>query len=358
MRDALRYNLLMKHRPRLGLFLFLFPLLLGSAACAPGGPDGPFAVYLERLGRSLDTTPGTPLLPTPVPRPPRTGALRIDLPPGNLDALDFLELRGCELQVTVGKANSSLGRLARDSQRLLLDLEYLRLAPACVEQLRGAGEQALANQLEAEWARKRAQLPARIFNATLANSEFRDLWKPAALAPGYPAGAGSTPVTALETISTLAKRWLAGDYSADNEAFELLLYDASLGDAGTLWRALGHQAAWLEQADRLVTARLDRGPLCAPDRRPEAAEIVPNVVRKFFIAGIQPRAAELGRRYHALLPPVQALEQQLDAVLPGDYRHWRNARDTALAHMADSPRRHVQRIQALLDSCGGIHDRG
>lgn len=346
----------MKLQPRLGLLLF--PLLLGIVACAPGGTDGPFAVYLDRLGRSLDVNPGTPLLPTPVARPPRTGALRIDLPRGNLDALDFLDLRGCELQVTVGKANSSLGRMARDSQRLLLDLEYLRLAPACVEQLRGEGEQTLANQLQAEWARKRAQLPARIFNATLANSEFRDLWKPAALAPEYPGRAGSTPVTALETINALATRWLGGDYSADNEAFELLLYDASLGDAGTLWRALGHQAAWLEQANQLVKVRLDRGPLCAPDRRPEAAEIVPNVVRKFFIAGIQPRAAELGRRYHALLPPVRALERQLDAVLPGDYRSWRDARDAALAHMADSPRHHAQRIQALLASCGGIHGRG
>jgi hypothetical protein len=333
--------------------LFLVPLLLGTVACAPGGVDGPFEVYLDRLARSLGDTPDRPLLPTPVTRPPRTGALRIALPTGNLDALDFLDLRGCDLQVTVGKANSSLGRMARDSQRLLLDLEYLRLAPACVERLRGEGEQGLADQLQSEWERKRTQLPARIFNATLANSEFRDLWKPTALA-GYPTSAGSTPITALESINTLATRWLAGDYRADNEAFELLLYDVSLGDAGTLWRALGHQGAWLDQADRLVNARLERGPLCTPNRRPEAADIVPNVVRKFFIAGIQPRAAELGQRYHALLPPVQALEQQLDAVLPGDYRSWRDERDAALSHMADGPRRHAQRIQALLDSCGGF----
>lgn len=349
---CLRYKVLMMLPLR--YTLLLATLLLGASACAPGGVDGPFEIYLDRLARSLGDTPGRPLLPTPVTRPPRTGALRIDLPPGNLDALDFLDLRGCDLQVTVGKANSSLGRVARDSQRLLLDLEYLRLAPACVERLRGEGEQALADQLQAEWERKRAHLPARIFNATLANSEFRDLWKPAVLT-GYPASAGSTPVTALESINALATRWLAGDYRADNEAFELLLYDTSLGDAGTLWRALGHQAAWLDEANRVVDTRLDRGPLCAANRRPEAADIVPNVVRKFFIAGIQPRAAELGQRYHALLPPVQALEQQLDAVLPADYRNWRNERDAVLARMAESPRRHAQRIQALLDSCGGIH---
>lgn len=336
----------------------LIPLLVSLAACAPGGIDGPFETYLDRLGRSLDATPARPLLPAPVARPPRTGSLRIDLPPGNLDALDFLDLRGCDLQVTVGKANSSLGRLARDSQRLLLDLEYLRLAPACVEKLRDENHAALADQLQAEWTRKRAQLPARIFNATLANSEFRDLWKPAVLAADYPATAGSAAITALEQIDALARRWLSGDYTTDNEAFELLLFDASLGDAGTLWRALGHQAAWLDEANRLVDARLARGPLCAPRRRPAAADIVPNVVRKFFIAGIQPRAAQLGQRYHALLPPVQSLEQQLAAVLPGDYRDWRNGRDAALAQMADSPRRHVQRLQALLDSCGGIQGQG
>ena len=351
-----RYNLMMSRF--LNRVLCLLPLMLGTAACAPGGVDGPFELYLDRLGRSLDEETGTPQATTPVARPPRAGALRIDLPPGNLDALDFLDLRGCDLQVTVGKVNSSLGRLARDSQRLLLDLEYLRLAPACTEMLRGEGETTLASRLQVEWQRKRAQLPARIFNATLANSEFRDLWKPDSLDTAYPENVSSETVTALENIDALATRWLSGDYSADNETFELLLYAASLGDAGTLWRALGHQEAWLAEADRLVNRRLRRGPLCAPDRRPAAADIVPNVVRKFFIEGIQPRAADLGQRYHELLPPVQSLEAKLAPVLPDSYRAWRDARDAELARMADSPRRHVGRILALLESCGGIHGNG
>jgi len=333
------------------------PLLLSLTllvSCSSGGTDGPFSVYLDRLARTLDVPAGEPMLPTPAPRPPRTGALRIALEGGSLDALDFLDLRGCALQVTVGKRNSSLGKLASDSQRLLLELEFLRLGPDCVQHQRDQGETALAAQLEGELVRKREQLPALIFNATLANEEYREFWRPVSPSDIYPGDSSSEAVLALENVTALARRWLAGTYDADNMEFEILLSEIAAGDGGTLWRALGHQSAWLEVADRLLQSRLERGPLCGPNRRPEAADIMPNVVRRFFVDGIQPRSARLGQRYHLLVPPVQALESLLAEALPPDYRNWQHARDTALERYAQAPARHVQQIQATLSSCGGI----
>ena len=94
-----------------------------------------------------------------------------------LDALDFLALRGCALQVTIGKRNSSLGRLAPPSQALLLDLEFLRLAPACIDQLRAQQETELADLLRSAANHKRADLPRRVFNATLGAEEFQSFWQ-------------------------------------------------------------------------------------------------------------------------------------------------------------------------------------
>ena len=105
------------------ILLWAVSLLL-LAACDGDKSDTAFERYLSRLANSLGED--APELTTPeLPFPPRASRLKIEIPKGTLNALDFLALSGCDLQITVGKRNSSLGRFARDSQRLLLELELL-----------------------------------------------------------------------------------------------------------------------------------------------------------------------------------------------------------------------------------------
>ena len=324
--------------------------LLTLTGCAKPSADTPFEVYLERLGRTLDAGTQNLVLYQPIPRPPRPGQLRLDIPSDKLGTLDFMDLRGCELQVTIGKGNSSLGRLARDSQKLLLALEYLALAPNCIEFLQAEGETELANTLVQAQRQKADLLPALIFNATLASEEFRALWRPTPLTPDYPSSTSSAVVTALDNIQKSASRWLTGDYSADNLRFELQLSEVSRGDAGQLWRALAHQGQWLDAAN----AKLERrGPICTDNLRPDAADILPNVIRKYFIDGIQPRAAKLGRRYHQLTPPVFALEALLKPSLPSGYLSWSEERNSALNKLIQAPKQHVLQLQNTLVGCDG-----
>jgi hypothetical protein len=323
--------------------------LLGG--CGAGGPQEDYRQYLTRLARTLEmasVAPGhasTPALP-----PARD--LRLDLPPGNIDALDFLALSGCAVQITIGKRNSSLGRMARPSQRLLLDLEFLRLAPDCIAYQRREGEEALAATLEEAWELKRVQLPSQVFNATLGSSEYRAFWRARAPAPDYPAATGSALITAMEELNGHVRRWLQGDFTADNQDVELLLGKVAGGDGGALLRALAAQASALAAADQILAARMAGGPLCGPGWRPAAADILDTVVRKFFIGAIQPRAAALNRRYHELLPPVTELEQMLEPALPPAYQAWRGQRDEQLAALAEAPRRHVQALLAIQEPCG------
>ncbi|MEP5567119.1 MAG: DUF3080 family protein [Halioglobus sp.] len=330
--------------------LFLMFGLLTLNGCGEPTADTPFETYLDRLGRTLDVGTKSVVLYQPIPRQPRPGQLRLDIPSDKLGTLDFMDLRGCELQVTIGKRNSSLGRLARDSQKLLLALEYLALAPACVEYLQAEGETELARKLEQAQRQKSDLLPALIFNATLAGEEFQALWRPTPLTGNYPTDTSSAVVTALENIHTSVGRWLAGDYSANNLTFELQLSEVSRGDAGQLWRALAHQGQWLDAANAKLKRR---GPICKDNLRPESADILPNVIRKYFIDGIQPRAAMLGRRYHQLTPPIFALEALLRPDLPPDYLSWSEGRNSALGKLTQAPKQHVLQLQQALDGCHG-----
>jgi hypothetical protein len=322
------------------------------AACQGDGPESQFRDYLARLGRTLDVEV-PPVATTPVPTAPRSGALQLSVPPGSLDSLDFLAISGCAVQVTIGKRNSSLGRMARPSQRLLLELEYLRLAPECIVYQRERGREDLASALQQAWDQKRIQLPARIFNATLGSPEFRSFWRAGKTGSVYPEGTGSGPPAALRAISEQAQHWLAGDFEADNLGFELLLSEVATGDGGDLARALAGQGDWLAAADAMLAARAARGPLCSGKLRPAAADILPNVVQKVFVGTLQPRAAVLGRRFHELLPPLQALEDSLADHLPEAYSHWREERDALLERSSGAPRRHVQALIALQEPCAG-----
>ncbi len=167
----------------------------------------------------------------------------------------------------------------------------------------------------------------------------------------YPANTSSAVIDALLQINHLAQRWLGGDYRADNLQFELLLSAVAGGDGGALLQALDSQAAWLAAASGIVVERLRRGPLCGPHQRYAAADILPNVIHRYFIGGIQPRAAALNRRYHQLVPPVTTLEDMLAETLPENYRHWQRARQVRFGAATDAMKKHVQQLQIMRRPC-------
>ena len=333
---------------------FLAAALCAAALCLAGcsrdGAQDRLADYLQRLSRAL----GTDIQPgelRSIPAPPRWTSLQIPLEGGSIDGLDFLRLRGCALQETVARRNSSLGRVAPPSQRLLLELEFLDRVEPCIHFQREQGENALAELLTESAALKKVQLPALIFNATLGGEEYRNFWRSTDLSADYPSNTSSLVTTALENITANATRWLAGDYTADGRAFELDLSDVARGDGGELLAALSLQAAYLDAGSAALHAQAERGPLCRPQLRPARANILRNVATRYFVGEIQPWSAALGRRAHALLPPLQTLEVQLAPTLPAALSDWRKERNTAIDRRTGAPRRHVSALQTLLGSC-------
>jgi hypothetical protein len=329
----------------------LATLVVLLTACAGDPDEAALSEYQTRLSRvlSVDIPPPTP--PTGLTAP-RAAALQQDIAGGSLGTLDFLTLTGCELQVTIGKRNSSLGRFASASQRLLLDLEFLRLALACIEHQRAKQRNELADLLTEAQALKRLQLPELIYNATLAGPEFRALWARPDTLQGYPSTTGTAVIQSLHGLLALSDQWLAGDYQADNRSFELLLGEIARGDAGALMLALERQAVALRRASAMAQQRLDAAPLCLQQRPTPQGRILDTVVRSYFIAALQPRAADLNRRHHDLLTPITELEERLETALTADYRQWKTQRDARIERFLAAPLEHVRSIRPLLAQCG------
>ncbi|MEP0202908.1 MAG: DUF3080 family protein [Halioglobus sp.] len=321
-----------------------------TTACSQNDDTARYERYLDRLARPLSTD--VPRIREPARlRSPAVAELQLAIAPSKLDALDFLSLSGCQLQVTVGKRNSSLGKFAPPSQRLLLELEFLQFAPACIAHLRSQNETGIAQLLESTHADKLLQLPGRIFNATLGSQEFATFWQQPNRLGDYPRNTSSAVISALEAINAHTLRWLSGDFAANNLEFELLLSEVARGDGGALAKALSSQDLWLSGANTMLQVTRAAGGLCDTGFKPASATILENVVRKYFIGEIQPVAATLNRRHHQLIPAIEALEESLFSALPDSYRSWRKIRQETLTQAATAPRRHVQQLKTLLDPC-------
>ena len=220
-----------------------------------GQPDVPL-----KIDRSETGTAQPALAPNRPVTPPVAADLQLDIPEDALDTLDLVSLSRCTLQTTVRKCNSRLGQHAKPSQRLLLALEYLRLAPPCIELLRNR-HPALVNILDATWHQRQTQLPALIFNATLGSDEYRSLWLNPRAPAAYPPARPTAAVSALQVINRDVRRWLSGDYQAQNRDFELLLSEVAGGDAWQCCSRVGRGAEkHSTQNERATTCKHSSGP--------------------------------------------------------------------------------------------------
>lgn len=313
--------------------------------------------YLTRLERAVeDHRP-----PAPLQRPPRLNEARLKklaIQSGAISLIDFLALSGCELQINIGRRNSTLGRNASSSQALLLDLEFLHQAPPCIAMLKSQGDEQLANTLEVMAAERKHFLPQRIFNALLAGPEFLALWRLPPELDNYPARVGSDVVASLDYFDAAIRQWLNGDYSINfathNTELEGHLATLRSGDGGALLLASTILNKALEQASKLLTHSNENRPLCPQGRVSRRAEIAQNVVAKFFTAQTQPWLASVHARRHSLMAPIISIEAQLAGVLSTNYRQWQQQRNEALIATATAPRDHIATIKTVFSSCTSV----
>ena len=269
-----------------------------------------------------------------------------------LGLLAFLSLDDCELRYVIARHNSALGKVASPSQRLHYQLDFLRHAPACIVTLRAQGKIQTAATLRAVMDEKKQRLAWFIWQGSLGEKEFRQFWQAGNPEDNYPDNTGAALITALEQLSSWVGQWLNGDYTIDIKAYEMSLSVIRAGDGGALYRALSMQQRALNQVNTLFdNEALVQQRICPRGQPTTQAEILQNVVSKFWIQGLQRRSAALNRRYFALMPTLQALEQQLEEGEPKAYFDWRQQRDEQLKQFLAAPKAHSLRINTLYQQC-------
>ncbi len=317
--------------------------LLLFAACER---DAPIAVndYTARLSRTLDL----PVADKPIIQPirlPRKRDLSLTYSEESIDLLEFLRMGDCELQQLVAERNSSLGRLAQPSQRLVYEINFLRAGMTCVDELEGKGSE-LADRLRSVLDSKAQELPMRIWEALPGGEEFRSFW----------AASGSLPdaqvIQAVSQLNADVSRWLSGDYAVDASQLEANLQQIALGGGGRVLNSWSHLKADLEVATRLLNARAASKPLCFEGMHNPEADIFKRVVNLFFVAGVQKDVAALNRVTFDLMQQINALEGLLQAIEPAAYSRWREQRAETVQLGRQSVTDHVAAIQPLFLQCG------
>jgi hypothetical protein len=332
--------------------LFVGWLVSLITGCSPPeqGPEQ-LLDYSQRLARTLETAEpahNAVLIP---PRIQDANITPLEIPAGKLTLLDFLALSDCALQVNIGRRNSSLGRTASPSQILLLDLEFLALAPSCVKTLQLQAETSLVDALTVSIAIKTQYLPHRIFNAVLAGPEYRQFWQLPHELGQYPSAVGGDVLDTLHWFEHATKQWLSGNFQFQNDQLEKRLYELRAGDGGALLLATVNQARSLQRANQLLASRAAAGPLCPNGSSSTQAKTLETVVVKYFATGVQTWLADLSRRERQLTSPIKNMEAQLATVLPLSYRQWVDRRLNTLFLLRDTPREHIASLQDLATTC-------
>ncbi len=333
---------------QLKALIALFTLLL--TACSPPTFDNHLDTYVDRLTRVLELELTPVQLPMP-PALPRPRDLQADpaVETGDIDVLDFMALQGCELQQTIAGNNNQLGRLASHSGQLVYTLSFLAQAPACIAHLTAEGETSLAEALTRETQRKRERLGTHIYMATLGGEEWRSLWKPSPRQLDPIALGISDTTNALQSLLGQSRRWLAGDYRVDSKALELELAALRSHAGGDLMRQLAQQMIALSVLNQALSRRGE--PACHSSTDPKA-EILANVVRKYFVGQVQVRSVALNRTHQQLMQSITGLEALLNDHAAPAYSQWMQARDQWLHVALDAPSSHVSSLRPAMEECG------
>lgn len=341
-------TVLRRHTHR-AVAILTFALLVVSCSSSELG-GGKLENYVSRLSNAS----GIPIpegITLSLSKPPA-----LIPPPASNDAdslslIDFLALSGCELQANIAKRNTTMGRSASASQQLILDLEFMRLAPACIDKLESDEEDDIAELLRSSLTRRSDQLVYSLAQAIMGDTEWREFWRIPALLGDYPVNASGDVAQSLWELSQRTKRFLSGHWSPADEALEPLLATLRVDAGGQLLRAAIIQEKALVQANQILTAAQEADKYCSSGRPSEAGTITKTIVAKYFAGDVQVWSSMVSQRHYEIRGAVSDIETTLAKALSGPYAIWAQARDKRLDALFSAPRQHVSVVQTALDHC-------
>ena len=225
------------------------------------------------------------------------------------------------------------------------------MSRACVTLTEEKGEDSVADTLQENIELRRANLPTRIFAATLAGPEWRKFWEQPMLLGSYPESASGDSAQALWELSRRLQRFLDHSWSAADEDVEPLLSALRANSGGQLLAAAALQSDYLEHANDLLRDADKKGIYCKSQAITEAGTITKTVVAKYFASDVQQWSAQVSQRHYEIQPALIALESQLTSTFPQRYLDWVTERNALLHRLYAATREHVAVIRKTVNAC-------
>jgi hypothetical protein len=342
----------------------LFSLLL-SACQSRDSSEYIFENYLYRLSNSLQvdneslstlsaSSPSAQALSSY----PARRELQSDIPSININLLEFLRLSECELQRHIGQRNGGLGRVMGATQQLIYDVKFIALAKQCLSQLDPKSR--LSTTLRLAYDHKRQYLSSSIWNASFASKEFAYLFSLGA-SPLSLSAALEQPLqlnNALKNITQKYDRLISDDFSVDSiddiETYYQVIESSKR--MGELRLSLQATTRMLQQADEILSIRINEKPLCRQQQSNPQFTIVNNVFYKYYIGQVQPYIAGLHKQATNVFSVVDELVNIQDEnhtlhvfwdnVYRSDNSEWQLFNQQVKTH--------TLHWQALLKQCGKL----
>lgn len=340
MRDVGRRASVLTKRP-VRLTLFALCLVLSLTGCDSSGKlAAELNEYRSRLSSVVDKPEPEVSGLTPLTYP-AFSTLRHTIPDMTINLREFYGLPGCDIVQLVGQRNTALGKTHTPSFRYVYEVDLINALEACIV---SADEQTEAT-LRQWLAAKREALPLAWANMLQLSPEMRRMLTHNS---GYVTNAADDQFNALwQALKYLST--LRGSTDATREEVESALKTINnhpipakmIRSQQQLISQLSVMTPWLERH----TAELP----CKATRQEANVTYLNNVFSKFFIARIQPTAANINQ-YHYKLEPVfgqliaeQSLHPEFKALLQ---KHF----DTFEVYRREMSE-HVEFWQQLLDKC-------
>lgn len=334
-------------------------VLLLSGCSEP--PEGFLHDYSYRVGNAIEQ-PFDLGFTTKLPSYPAKRLRSLEVEPIREGLLDVLDLRRCGLMELIGERNSSLGKLALPSQRLIYETRFLPPLRACISRLAAEQNpdeetQSLLQRLRHIETIKQTNYPRVVSNALFNSDEISQHF-----------AMGGQPLSTTHSLASLQMalehqqyladmarqaHWDSPNWIGNLEKDYAAFYRSRFGTDWLYSLVLLTQT--LDQTAAAIETRLARRPVCFNKTPTPQARIIRNVFQRYYAGELQPWMSVVDRngrlwRQHWLdllehLPTTEAVQDYFNQVLaatPGSlWQSYIDARD-----------RHTHAWQQLLSQCG------
>ncbi|GAA0785904.1 DUF3080 family protein [Marinobacterium sediminicola] len=341
----------------------LLLLIIVLSGCSDQVHEDKLRDYAYRVGNAIDSDYqlNFSLLPPPFP-PKRERSLPVDeIHEGLLDVLDF---RRCGLMELIGERNTSLGKLALPSQRLIYETRFLPRIRQCIldlEQIEDKDEDTLAllNRLNRIEESKRINYPLVISNAIFNSDEISQHFalkaKPLNQLALDNFNGLMQAFEPFQHLATLSERddWDEPNWIQDLENSYETFYRSEFG--ADWLHSLLMLTQTLEQTAQAIEARLERRPICFNRKPTPQAEIIRNVFQRYYAGQLQPWMSIVDRTGQQWRSQWLKLVNQLPTTAPtAEYfvQLFGKQPESAWQTYLQARNRHTRAWQKLLGQCG------